>query len=438
MIEAPTRSPKTSPRPTIARELRLAAAEPVAEAAVLDEIISTRAIRVLYQPIVDLDSGATIGWEALARGPVGSLLEFPDRLFGAAARLGRTAELDHCCQLAAGAGAIAAGLGDAQELFINIEPDVVAVPAPASLERGRDVAQSQLRITVEITERALTTAPAELIALVDTYRRRGWGIALDDVGEDPRSIALMPLLHPDVIKLDMAFVQQPMTRERARVVHAVAAEAERTGAIVLAEGIETEAHVALARSLGAVLGQGWHFGRPGELRPAPAAPMIGRPAIDVNSVRDTPFEHLRDRREIRVGTKSQLLQMSLALEEQALLQGESAILLSTFQESRYFPASTRARYASLARDAAFVGALACDLESEPAPGVRGAALDTQDSLRGEWDVVVLGPHFAGAFVARDLGDTGHDGSRRFQYVVTHDRQLVAAAATRLMRRILPL
>ncbi len=342
----------------------------------LDEIVRTRAIRMIYQPIVELDSGAIVGWEALARGPVGSLLEFPDRLFGSAMRLGRIAELDHCCRAAAAEGAIRGGLGHAQELFVNVEPEVAGAPIPKFLERERAIAQAQLRVTVEITERALTAAPAELIALVDTYRQRGWGIALDDVGEDPRSIALMPLLHPDVIKLDMAFVQQLMTRERARVVHAVAAEAERTGAIVLAEGIETQAQVALAKSMGAVLGQGWHFGRPGEIRPAPAVPAMGRPTIDLNPVRDTPFEHLRDRRDVRVGTKSQLLQMSLALEEQALLQGESAVLLSTFQESKYFPASTRARYADLAQEAAFVGALACDLQSEPALGVRGAALDS--------------------------------------------------------------
>jgi EAL domain-containing protein (putative c-di-GMP-specific phosphodiesterase class I) len=406
------------------------------EAAVLDEIIRTRAVRPLYQPIVELDSGRTIGWEALARGPVGSALEFPDRLFAAAARLGRTAELDHCCRAAAIEGALAAGLGDAQELFVNVEPDVAAVPIPTFLARLRASAQA-LRLTVEITERALTTAPAELIALVETYRRRGWGIAIDDVGEDPRSIALMPLLHPDVIKLDMAFVQQPMTRERARVIHAVAAEAERTGALIVAEGIETQAQADAARNHGATLAQGWHFGRPGALVPEPTSSPIPRTFIDANWARDTPFEHLRDHREARIGTKAQLLQMSLALEDQALIQGESAVLISTFQEARHFPSSTRARYERLAPRVAFVGALAHDLDSEPAPGVRGSALASNDALRGEWDVVVLGPHFAGAFVARDLGDSGPDGSRRFQYVVTYDRELVAAAATRLMRRIAP-
>lgn len=412
------------------------------EAAALDAIIRDRQVRSLYQPIVELDGGRIVAWEALSRGPAGSALEFPDRLFGVAARLGRTAELDHCCRIAAIDGAIRGGLGRTQELFLNVEPDVAGAPVPAALRAASDRAHTELRPTVEITERALTTAPAELISLVDMYRRLGWGIAIDDVGADPRSIGLMPLLHPDVIKLDMAFVQGPLTRERARVVHAVAAEAERSGAVLLAEGIENADQAAVARTLGATLGQGWHFGRPGELRPATDSQDAGegtrRIPTHADTGIDTPFEHLLTHRSPRTGTKAQLLAMSLALEEQALFQGESAVLLSTFQEARYFPASTRARYTRLARSVAFVGALGHELDDEPAPGVRGSGLASNDSLRGEWDVVVLGPHFAGAFVARDLGDEDTDRARRFDYVVTYDRDLVVAAATRLMRRIAPL
>ncbi|WP_249011923.1 EAL domain-containing protein [Conexibacter sp. DBS9H8] len=408
------------------------------EAAELDLVLASGSVRSLYQPIVELDSGRTVAWEALARGPKGSPLEFPDRLFAAAARTGRTAELDYRCRRAAVDSAVAAGLGTAQELFVNIEPEVAGIRQWAPALRRRAGAQAQLRVTIEITERALTAAPAELLALVDEYRRAGCGIAIDDVGADPRSIGLMPLLVPDVIKLDMAFVQQPMSRSRARVVHAVAAQAERSGARILAEGIENERQAARAQALGATLGQGWLFGRPGELRPAADSDGTGRIRVEVDNGSETPFAHLIGCCVSRTGTKARLLQMSLALEEQALLQGESAVLLSTFQEARYFPPSTRDRYASIAARVAFVGALGHGLDPEPAPGVRGSALTADDPLRQEWDVVVLGPHFAGAFLARDVGDDGADSARRFEYVVTYDRDLVVAAATRLMRRITPL
>ena len=209
----------------------------------------------------------------------------------------------------------------------------------------------------------------------------------------------MPLLHPDVIKLDMSFVQEDMTRDRARAVHAVMAEAERTGARVLAEGIETAEQAGFAQTLGAELGQGWFFGRPGELTPAAPVPAASPGFVDELRDRETPFDYLSRFRGLRRGTKRQLLQMSLALEDEALSRGPSAVLLSTFQDALYFPRNTRARYAMLAARVAFVGALAHDLGEEPAHGVRGAALDADEALRGEWNVVVLGPHFAGAFSA---------------------------------------
>ena len=54
-------------------------------------------------------------------------------------------------------------------------------------------------------------------------------------------------------------------------------------------------------------------------------------------------------------------------------------------------------------------------------------------MRGEWDVVVIGPHFAAALLARDLGDTGPDMQRTFDDALTYDRDTViraAAVATR--------
>ena len=104
--------------------------------------------------------------------------------------------------------------------------------------------------------------------------------SLDDVGIDERSLALMPFLAPDVIKLDMSLIQERRpTPASARVLNSVAAEAERTGAVLLAEGIDTEAHLARARAVGATLGQGWYFGRPGALpAPLPEAPAGAVPA----------------------------------------------------------------------------------------------------------------------------------------------------------------
>ena len=59
-------------------------------------------------------------------------------------------------------------------------------------------------------------------------------------------------------------------------------------------------------------------------------------------------------------------------------------------------------------------------------------------MKGEWNVVVIGPHFAAAFVARDLGDPADDDmARRFDFCLTYDRELAVEAARGLLARITP-
>jgi DICT domain-containing protein len=82
-----------------------------------------------------------------------------------------------------------------------------------------------------------------------------------------------------------------------------------------------------------------------------------------------------------------------------------------------------------------VAALGVGMGAEPVPGVRGADLATDDILRHEWNLAVLGPHYAGALVARDLGDVGPDRDRRFEFVLTFDRELVIDVAAALVRRV---
>src|SRR5204863_201334 len=57
---------------------------------------------------------------------------------------------------------------------------------------------------------------------------------------------------------------------------------------------------------------------------------------------------------------------------------------------------------------------------------------------GQWAVVVVAPHVAAAFVARDLDDHGPDLERAFDYVLTYDRELVLEAARSVMARAIPL
>ena len=227
----------------------------------LDVILGQRLVSSVFQPIVDLDAGTIVAYEALVRGPAGAL-HWPDALFAAARSAGRLAELDELCRITAVETAITAGIFAPLTLFVNVEPEILDSARLAELIQLASEAPQDLQMVLELTERAISARPAELLATVSRLRAAGWRIALDDVGADDMSLAFMPLLRPDIVKLDLSLVQKRPGPAVAAIMNAVNAHADRTGAVLLAEGIQDVAHLEMARALGARLGQGWMFGRP--------------------------------------------------------------------------------------------------------------------------------------------------------------------------------
>jgi EAL domain-containing protein (putative c-di-GMP-specific phosphodiesterase class I) len=379
-------------------------------------------IRSVYQPIVRLADRQGIGYEALVRGPVGSRLERPDDLFGAARRHDLETALDWECWRAALHGALGGGLGPDQALFANVEPSSAASWVPEIGDPLLEDALGRFPLIVELTERALPNHTTDLIPLAEDLRRRGARIALDDVGTDPRSLALMPFLRPDVIKLDHKLMQNSPSREIAEVVHAVNAEAEWTGALILAEGIETEDHLRRALALGASYGQGRLFGRPGGLRSEPTtAPAIfpsrRRAATVLPSVR-TPFEIVTAKRAARRADKRLLLELSLSMERQTAIQGSAAVVISTFQEARYFTAKTAPATPDWPKTRLWSRPSGSIWTASP-PLAFAASTSTPTSRCGASGTSPSSaPHFGAAFVARDLGDDDADAERRFDFAMT--------------------
>lgn len=395
-------------------------------------------IHSVFQPIVALVPGEVVGFEALARTSGDPGAPSPQALFTAARASGRLAELEWACRAAALEGALRAGVAPPLTVFVNVEPEVPVDP-PAELRATLARARRRLRVVAEITERALALRPAELLRTVRWIRRIGWGIALDDVGADPLSIALMPLLRPDVVKLDLGLVRRRPDLEVAEVVTAVSAYAQRTGATVLAEGIETEEHRQTALAMGASLGQGWLFGRPDALAGPPRVPRRAAvperrapaPPVDGGSV----FDRLAVSQVVQRPRRPLLQAISGHLERQAMACGPMTVLLACMEHARFFGPGISARYQQVAQRAALVAVLGEAMPVQPVLGVTGARLLADDPLRGEWAVVVVSPHFAAALVARDLGDAGPASRRRFDYVLTYDRELAVTAATALMGRV---
>jgi EAL domain-containing protein (putative c-di-GMP-specific phosphodiesterase class I) len=337
------------------------------------------------------------------------------------------------CRLAAARSFAAAGMPESIVLFINVEPMTFGSASPSDLvESLTDALGGHRRVILEITERSVTQAPAEMLRAVGHARRSSLGMAIDDVGAEPASLAMMPLIWPDVIKLDLSLVQQRSNRATARIVGSVLAEAERTGATILAEGIESDHQLEVAQAMGATLGQGWYFGKPEASPSPPPAPSYPLELLRWEDIAEpsTPFGAVRERR-VSQGKEQLLAPLSRHLEYLGLDAMDPIVLLACFQNADRFGEPTRHRYEQLAKRGVFTAVLGRDMPSKPGLGIRGANLEPSDPIGSEWAVIVVGAQFAAALLAKERADD----RGVFDFVVTHDRGAVIAAARPVIKRI---
>ncbi len=157
-------------------------------------------LRPVYQPVVDLRDGRVVGYEALVRGGPTSPHGSPAEMFALARAEDVVAEFDAACRAAAVRGFDHEGTSPFT-LFLNAAADTLG-------DAAEIVAPARHTIVIEITEGALISRPDVLLRALTQFRGQGWGVALENVGADSRSLALMSLLYPDVIKLDLRRLQQ--------------------------------------------------------------------------------------------------------------------------------------------------------------------------------------------------------------------------------------
>ncbi len=387
---------------------------------VVDEAIA--GLRIVFQPIVDAASGATVGVEALTRGPSGHSLEYPDVLFTAATTFGRLGDLE----LEAKRLTLAADLPEELALFINFEPSILC--DPKWLERMTEVlagADARRHLVAELTERAVLAAPGRLLAAVEACRSIGLKIALDDVGARSESLAALRCVRPDVVKLDMGLIQGRNRAHAAHVSATVAGYRALNDVSVVAEGVESVTHAEFAMVLGADLLQGYHFGRPAELSQLDLGSEIARPKP---RARRAPTAELW-------ATKRDLLDVSRHIESQALTS--DTMILSSIQRSQFLSERTQRQYQALARRCGFVGVVGQGLRGVSGvtmEGVRVADVHDDDPLGDAWQVVLLSPTISMALLADDLGSPSdtNDMDRRFRYRLVTDAVEVEAAANRLL------
>lgn len=222
---------------------------------------------MVYQPQVDLRTGAIVGVEALVRWrEEDGRVIMPDGFIP-------IAEASNLI-LDVGDAVLHHTLSDARILFdaghritvaINIaarqwmEQDVASALVDGIREAGLQVRDFEL----EITESSIVTRGGSVASKITSLQAQGVRVSIDDFGTGYASMSYVMDFGPNKIKIDRSFVTGLPDDPSARaIVNATIALAGGVGAEVIAEGPETEANVRYLREHGCDLAQGYYFSRP--------------------------------------------------------------------------------------------------------------------------------------------------------------------------------
>lgn len=223
-------------------------------------------LRVHYQPIVDLATGAVVGAEALVRWARGGLgLVAPGEFIALAEETGLIIPigawvLERAVYDCAAWQAIAPGVG----VSVNLSPrqlatvDLVGKVATTLAEAGLDPGLLGLEITESIV---MDDAPRNLDTLHE-FRDAGVRLALDDFGTGYSSLTYLRRFPIDTLKIDQSFVRSLGDHGDSTIVRAIVDLAHALELTVVAEGIDSELKLATLRAMGCEIGQGYLFARP--------------------------------------------------------------------------------------------------------------------------------------------------------------------------------
>ncbi|MBR7798679.1 GGDEF domain-containing protein [Undibacterium fentianense] len=233
------------------------------------EVLQERNLSARFQPIIQMCDGKILGYEGLIRGPSDSPLHSPLKLFQAAAEYGLSVEIEHLCRRIVLEQFKSLKLEG--KLFLNVSPECLLQRNARhgdTLNYIHELGIQPDRVIIELTEYQPTNDYALLQEAVSHYKRMGFEIAIDDLGEGFSSLRLWSELKPEFVKIDMHFIhdidKDPVKRQFVRSIQSIA---EQSNSLVVAEGIETQAELLCLRDIGVACGQGYHIAKP---HPQPA------------------------------------------------------------------------------------------------------------------------------------------------------------------------
>ncbi len=220
-------------------------------------------IQTVFQPIVSLDDGLTMGFESLSRFRAEPQRP-PDKWIAEAHAVGLGLEIEVECVRRA--MALRHTIPGEAYLSVNMSPDAILAPE-MELALGPDSLEG---LVIEITEHDAVGDYARLSARLADYRGRGAKVAIDDAGAGHASMRHVTQLNPDYIKIDRSLIHDiHLDVAKQAIVGSMVSLEDKLKSRVVAEGIETTDELRALRQLGVPLGQGYLLARP-HRQPTPA------------------------------------------------------------------------------------------------------------------------------------------------------------------------
>jgi diguanylate cyclase (GGDEF)-like protein len=232
----------------------------------LRRAVSSGEVVPYFQPIIDLESRETLGFETLARWTDRDIgIVTPSVFIPIAEERGIIGSLAQLVLRKAAEAAVQ--WPDHLFLSFNLSPSQLVDQNTAAqvLSILDHTGFDPRRLEIEITETGLMTDSISAEKILNDLRREGIRISLDDFGTGQSSLGRLREFHFDKIKIDRSFVSSILTdRPSEHIIRAVLSMCHGLGIDVVAEGIEQEAQAKLLVEIGCRGGQGYLFGMPSD------------------------------------------------------------------------------------------------------------------------------------------------------------------------------
>jgi len=258
-----------------------------------DRLMNDGGLVPFFQPIVDVKTTRSIGYEILGRSRLFGL-KTPAEMFSAASKLNLEAELSRVMRVQG--IQLCEQLPEESEIYLNTHPSELSRSGLIdSLAALRELAP-KLNITLEIHEAAITN-PKLIIDLRNQLADLDMKLAFDDFGVGRARLVELSEVRPDVVKFDMKLTRDihRATDKRKEVVSLIAKMVNDLGIVSLAEGVETIESHEILKDMNFALAQGFYYGKPSPVgvwvNPEPDAVLPAVPVVPLPPSDSQPTPH---------------------------------------------------------------------------------------------------------------------------------------------------